>query len=260
MFKQRRSKLFAKALIIFFALTLTSPLVVYASENGEKELLTSATFSTPKSQKTPDILKVLARNVETENSEGTLFDKLAAMSVIEQECFIRNEIARLEQEKIAEQKRLAEERKLSTQFLRAGYKLVYMEPHPNQSTKKEWMPYTAITAVNTPQYRVTRQGYTGEHGIRKVGNAYLVALGGGYADYVGQKFIITFEDGKSILAMVGDFKADVHIDASRRITLKNRNLVEFIVDMDRMDSGAQYHGDYNHIFGGRVVEIIKIIE
>lgn len=261
MFKQRRSKIFAKTLIVFFALTLATPLIVHATnkDNGG-ELSFSATSSKSKFDMEIERLLLLAKNVETENSEGTLFDKLAAMTVLEREQFLESEMTRLAEEKAAEQKRLIEERKLSTRFTKAGYKLEYMQPHPNQSTKKEWMPYTAITVTSSPQYKITRQAYTGEYGIRKIGDAYLVALGGGYADYIGQRFILTFEDGKSIIAMVGDFKADVHIDSSRRITLKNRNLVEFIVDRPRMDSGAQYHGDYNHIFGGRVIEIIKIIE
>lgn len=268
MFKQRTRNV-AKTLIIFFALFLSlPPIVIYAESDTEDDQILCGQNSANSTEHSGAMISI-SKNVKTDIFTGTLLSEPVEY-LNNEELFKRMLEQKLEHDKKLEeelqiQKALElqelEEAKLSTQYIKAGYELTYMEPHPDQSIRKQWMPYYTVTMRGTPQYDLNHLSgaYTGNYGIRMLGDAYMVALGSGYADYVGQYFILTFEDGQSILAVVGDFKSDAHTDSSHRIAVANGDLVEFITDAPEvMNQSAASLGSFHSIFQGNVVEIIKL--
>lgn len=112
-----------------------------------------------------------------------------------------------------------------------------------KSYKKTHMSYTAITCKSSDQYKLQKKAYTDKKsGIRMVDDCYLIAVGSYYADYVGEKLIVTMENGKQIPCMVGDFKRDDHTDKTHRFHTGgydkgiyyegDGSVIEFVVDTD----------------------------
>lgn len=133
----------------------------------------------------------------------------------------------------------------------------YIVPFPH-SIEKRYEHETAITAVNSAQYKLLLQSYTGDYGIKMVDGYYLVAMGTAYADYIGEKIEITFETGEVINVMIGDFKSDAHTDSNRANMLSDGNMLEFIVDPSQMPSEAKLHGSYDCIFTGYIKYLRKL--
>lgn len=120
---------------------------------------------------------------------------------------------------------------------------------------KTWEDYRFISDVYSKQYELQQYAYTGEYGIRKIDNYYLVAMGSAYAHYVGEKMELKLSTGKSLLVMIGDFKQDQHTDIYNSAGLDNNDIIEFIVDQNLTPSEVWDMGSYNVIFEGTVEEI-----
>ena len=113
-----------------------------------------------------------------------------------------------------------------------------------------YMSYTAVTSVNTPQYKLLRyEGHTDSNGLRMVGDRYCVALGSGYANKIGQKVDITLDDGTVFKAILGDQKSDRGTDETTHTYHKyhdgtgkpgDGSVVEFIVDMSVFNGVSSY--------------------
>lgn len=135
----------------------------------------------------------------------------------------------------------------------------YAIPSGNTSFKS-YMDYRTITNRDSEQYALQEGCWTDDDGLRRYGDYYVVALGSYYADNIGDKFIITLEDGEEFAAIVGDFKADRHTDQTNRYTpMQNggKNIIEFVVDTHTLDDTARQMGDISYIygFGGNVRSI-----
>jgi len=126
------------------------------------------------------------------------------------------------------------------------------------------MDYRTITDETSDQWELQKKAITDENGLRRIGDHYIVALGTYYSDRCGDVFQIELEGGETFTAIVGDIKADIHTDCSRMYCPMGNgkgNLLEFIVDSDKLREEAIKTGDISYIgFEGDVVRIDKIEE
>lgn len=149
----------------------------------------------------------------------------------------------------------------------AAYKMVPYETPQGDTSFKTWMSYTAF-GNETPQQQLQEEAVTDEHGCRKIGDYYMVAMGSYYAADLGDRFMIELDNGdgnrpRRILVIIGDFKDDRHTDDKnqyRAIDDCRKNIIEFIVDTNKLDKKAKMLGDVSAIdgFEGNVAAIYKI--
>ena len=124
---------------------------------------------------------------------------------------------------------------------------------------KSWMPYTAITSVDSKQYELQQIAYTGDYGIRMIDGRYCVALGSYFGADIGQYFDIVLENGVIIPCVMSDLKADIHTDSSNIVTVANGCMSEFIVDYYALDKNAKKDGDMSSCLKSWNSHIVKII-
>lgn len=147
------------------------------------------------------------------------------------------------------------------------------------SSFKSYMDYKAITNTKSAQYKVNRASnvYTDSCGMRRVvvGQSanediddFVVALGTFYGK-VGDRFSIQFSNGQTITAVMGDLKANKHTDSTNRYHLKDKSVVEFIVENNRLNKLVKQMGDVSYLtyglnpnfkINGNVVKIDKLTE
>ncbi len=125
---------------------------------------------------------------------------------------------------------------------------------------KAYMPYTAITAKSSPQYRLLNGegAYTDEEtGCRMVNGRYAVALGSGYTTEIGKKVDVYLSNGVIIHCILGDCKADCHTDNTNTYNTSNGNVVEFIVDYNVFcdDGSGSCSRFYDNTFSGNIISV-----
>lgn len=128
---------------------------------------------------------------------------------------------------------------------------------PESNTIKSYMDYRHITSTISDQYKLQQNlAYTGNYGIRMVGERYCVAVGSYYTTTIGQYIDIELENGNVIKAILADCKDDAHTDATNRIN-PNGSVVEFIVDTPALDYIAKTMGDISYVddWNSKVVNI-----
>ena len=140
----------------------------------------------------------------------------------------------------------------------------YAVPLGNTSFKS-YMDWGCITNTGSDQYKLQQKCVTDDNGLRRFGDDYVIALGSYYSTHIGDKFLITLSNGESFTAVVGDLKADRHTDSMHRYTPMSdggKNIVEFIVDTDELDSKARRMGDISYIngFSGNVEKVEKLYD
>lgn len=139
----------------------------------------------------------------------------------------------------------------------------YAVPYGDTSFKS-YMDYRTITNHESAQWILQKKCSTDSHGLRKYGSRYVIAVGSYYAEHIGDKLEITLASGEQFSAIVGDFKADRHTDSSNRYTAveDSKNVIEFIVDVQELDSTARRMGDISYVegFDGSIERIEKIVE
>ena len=124
---------------------------------------------------------------------------------------------------------------------------------------KTYMDYRAITNKNSKQWELQQHAWTEGRGFRKIGEHFLVAVGTFYADEVGKELLIEFEDGQQIKAIVGDIKQDKHTDPTNRYVPVNGNIVEFIVDAEKLDPEVIRRGDVSWLgLNGKIKSIWEV--
>lgn len=128
-------------------------------------------------------------------------------------------------------------------------------PYPH-SDFKTYMYASAVTDTTSAQYQLISQAYVGDYGIMMVDGCYLVAMGTAYANYIGQKYQVTFETGQVIDVMIGDVKQDIHTDQYNSAGINNGDLLEFIVAQPPQE--VEIMGNYNIIFPGKVTYLTVI--
>lgn len=131
-------------------------------------------------------------------------------------------------------------------------------PEDADGSFKTYMDYKKITNKSSRQWHLQQLAYTDSEGFRKFNDNYLVAVGTYYADEVGKEFRVTLDSGIVFHAMVGDIKQDIHTDANNQYVTINGNILEFIVDVDKLDELTRKLGDVSN--SGLEGSIIKIEE
>ena len=140
-----------------------------------------------------------------------------------------------------------------------NYEIKYIPDIDNSF--KTYMSYKAISNKSSNQWKLQQLAYTDDKGFRKIDNYYLVAVGTYYSEKVGTKLRITLEDNKVIDAIVGDIKKDIHTDSNNQYVLKNGNMIEFIVDIDKLEKLSKKMGDVSYSgMKGKIIKIEELIE
>ena len=125
---------------------------------------------------------------------------------------------------------------------------------------KTYMDYRKIKDKTSKQWNLQQLATTNEKGFRVFNGRYLVAVGTYYATEVGKELKITLDNGFVFYAMVGDIKMDIHTDANNQYIPINGNIVEFIVDTNKLDPKTKKLGDVsNSGFEGKIVRIEEVI-
>lgn len=132
---------------------------------------------------------------------------------------------------------------------------------PNNATGnfKTYMDYRSITNRRSTQWMLQTRAYTNDNGFRMIDGKYLVAMGTYYGT-CGEEFIITLSNGQEINVIIGDIKDNRHTDATNRYIPRNGNIVEFIIDTNKINSMSRRMGDVSHSgLYGDIIKIEKII-
>lgn len=125
---------------------------------------------------------------------------------------------------------------------------------------KTYMDYRKITNKSSKQWALQQLAETDENGFRVFNGKYLVAVGTYYSKEVGKEMRITLEDGKEINVMIGDIKQDEHTDKNNQYVPANGNIIEFIVDVDKLDPLTKKLGNVsNSGLEGKIVMIEEVI-
>lgn len=123
---------------------------------------------------------------------------------------------------------------------------------------KSYTDYKCLSK-STPQWKLQEQAYTDENGLRKIGDAYLVALGSYYGKELGAEYTVILDNGNKFDIILCDFKQDRHTDKNNQYCLYNGSVLEFYVETDKMPKKVKQSGDISSIefFNGGVVSIEK---
>lgn len=154
-----------------------------------------------------------------------------------------------DQEPVAMEEQIVEEASTPVQYSNV------VTPYPH-SDFKTYMYASAITNTASAQYQLISRAYVGDYGIMMVDGYYLVAMGTAYANYIGQRYQVTFETGQVINVMIGDVKQDIHTDQYNSAGAANGDLLEFIVAQPPEQVAIM--GNYNVIFPGRVAYLTAL--
>jgi hypothetical protein len=129
---------------------------------------------------------------------------------------------------------------------------------PAHDDFKSYMGYELITDQSSNQYFLQdNHAYTGNYGIRMVGNRYCVAVGSYFNTEIGQYFDLVLENGIIIPCVMGDLKADKDTDSSNIFT-SNGCCSEFIVDSATLHSTAKLTGNISDLNENWNSPVIKI--
>lgn len=130
------------------------------------------------------------------------------------------------------------------------------------------MDYKFITDITSDQYKLIRSGIISicEDGLLRDQDGYIaIAIGSYYSKKIGDRFIITFDNGKQAKFIVCDEKADKDtINGSNQKF--DKSMIEFIIDVNLAKSGkysdAIVSGNFNSCeeFNGNIIRVEKIIE
>lgn len=195
------------------------------------------------------------------------------------DCIVSNEIYKNEQIEYMNQRLENYQKQIELlQISKEAHDKVDMSPTKNDDSKSNniksvasistnapighsFKSYTYYTALsnNSLQGKLQQSAYTDENGLRKVDDYYCVALGSYYGTTIGNKYMVTLSTGVQIKVILCDVKADRHTDANNQYTLHNGCMIEFYVDMTKLNNVARRSGNISSIagFDGDVVSIVK---
>ena len=142
------------------------------------------------------------------------------------------------------------------------YKQINSMSIPNIGDKKTYMSYRMIKK-NSNQGRIvySDEAWTDQDGLRLWQEYYCVALGS-YYGAVGDKFWVETDKGNKYKVIKADEKSDVHTDPSNKYTVATNCMMEWLVDIDKLNVNIKKSGNINNIdkVSGKIVKIVKIGE
>lgn len=120
---------------------------------------------------------------------------------------------------------------------------------------KTWEGFRILISDYTPQGIFLRDwGWTDENGfVRASGEKdlgipddyYLVAMGSYYGTEIGTKYRVTLDTGRVIYCVLGDQKADCDTDSNNQYTSRHQDILEFIVNVEKLNYDVKFHGNCN---------------
>ncbi|MBO7451846.1 MAG: hypothetical protein J6U54_15990 [Clostridiales bacterium] len=122
--------------------------------------------------------------------------------------------------------------------------------------------YTMLTKKTSAQYKLQQVAVTNEHGFRMCKDPngewrYCVAMGtawaGGHPKDIGRCIDIYMENGAVLKCCLGDVKS------TERYGRKHNDLVEFIVDISKVQEIVKAHGDASYESPDFVGEASKVV-
>jgi hypothetical protein len=114
-----------------------------------------------------------------------------------------------------------------------------------KANAKTYMKYQTLGYSDwNRQGHLSRQksAYTGNHYVRMLDGRMLIALAQYYSTTIGQYIDIELEDGTILACMLGDAKANIDTDETKRYCTHDFSVIEFVVDSQGLDSS-----DYSRI-------------
>lgn len=137
---------------------------------------------------------------------------------------------------------------------------IVMEVPDVESDFKAFMDYRCITLKDSLQYKMQNDGQavSNDEGFRMYNDEYMVAVGSYYAKECGVRLHIVLESGREFNAIVGDLKADVDTDEKNQH--RNGNIVEFIVDTEKISDLCRKMGDMSYAVEADLKGKIRSIE
>lgn len=114
-----------------------------------------------------------------------------------------------------------------------------------------------LLSKNSKQWQLQKQAYTDGYGLRKIGDAYLVALGSYYGTKLGTRYTVTLSNGSVFDIILCDSKQNRHTDAKNQVCLSNGSVLEFYVDSAKLPKTVRRSGSISSIdkFSGYVISI-----
>lgn len=134
------------------------------------------------------------------------------------------------------------------------------------SSFKTYMSYKCITDRSSPQYKLQQKSSskTDENGLRYTkinGKKFIhIALGSYYGTTIGTKYRITLSTGKTFYGILADQKANAHTNSTHQYTVRNGDVIEFIIDNNKLNKNIRFMGDVSAVkkYSGKVKKIEKV--
>ena len=126
---------------------------------------------------------------------------------------------------------------------------------------KSYTDYRCLSR-SSAQWKLQEQAYTDENGLRKIDDAYLVALGSYYGTKLGVRYTVTLSTGNQFDIILCDSKDDRHTNETNQYTLSNSCVIEFYVETEKLPKKVRQSGSISAIegFEGSVISIEKTAE
>jgi hypothetical protein len=124
---------------------------------------------------------------------------------------------------------------------------------------KSYTNYKCLSR-KSKQWQIQTQAYTDHNGLRKIGDAYLVALGSYYGTTLGKQYQVVLVNGNAFQIVMCDLKKDEHTDSKNQATISDGSILEFYVDTAVLHKGAKISGDISSIkfFAGDIASVEEI--
>ena len=124
---------------------------------------------------------------------------------------------------------------------------------------KSYTDYKMLSKESA-QWKLQEQAYTDENGFRKIGDAYLVALGSYYGRTLGSEYTVTLKNGNVFQVILCDQKQDRHTDKNNQVCISNGSILEFYVDTSMLPTDVLTSGTISSIdfFAGDIASIVQV--
>ena len=242
--------------ILITAMTTLTPMTAFAKPvksnvHAAKLVNTAEKYVLPARS---GVSRVIANMIPTHDEIARIEEQKAAEVAAAQNAA---EEAAAEQARIAAEEEQARQERIAAEQALCDNAPVNIPAVANR-TAHPYMPYKAVTSRDTVQYKLLHGADAHSDvvtGLRMVGDRYCIAIGQGYGLRAGDKVDVVLEDGTYIKCIVGDMKAIVDTDPTRRYQNTDRNVVEMIVDYRVFRKNPD---QYLTLFGGKkVVKLVK---
>lgn len=151
--------------------------------------------------------------------------------------------------------------------LSRGIPGTYKTPADGTHTWKPWAWYTAITATESPQWRLQQLATTDENGLRVVTDPagvarYCIAMepawAGGTSKDIGRCVDLVMQSGEILHCVLADTKKVENSKDRAGVYGKHGELAEFLVDGTKLNPAAKRSGTVSSIGGAFAEEATEV--